>query len=61
MTFDTQEQKDLLIQIFNSVNIPASQIEKLYKLKKALEDAEIKKDKSYLIKNTPKRLEINYV
>ena len=42
MTFDTQEQKDLLIQIFNSVNIPASQIEKLYKLKKALEDAEIR-------------------
>ena len=46
MTFDTQEQKDILIQIFNSVNIPASQIEKLYELKKALEDAEIKKDKS---------------
>ena len=44
MTFDTQEQKDLLIQIFNSVNIPASQIEKLYELKKALEDAEVGSD-----------------
>ena len=41
MTFDTQEQKDLLIQIFNSVNIPASQIEKLYKLKKVLESANV--------------------
>jgi len=44
MIVDTQEQKDILIQIFNSVNIPASQIEKLYKLKKALEDAEVGSD-----------------
>ncbi|MBT9169532.1 MAG: hypothetical protein DDT19_02892 [Syntrophomonadaceae bacterium] len=41
MILDSQEQKELLLQIFNSVNIPASQIEILYELKKALEKAEI--------------------
>jgi len=44
MIVDTQEQKDILIQIFNSVNIPASQIEKLYELKKALENAKVGSD-----------------
>ena len=41
MVLDNQEQKDLLLQIFNAVNIPAQQIEKLYELKKALEGAKI--------------------
>lgn len=34
MVLDNEEQKTLLLQIFNAVNIPASQIEKLYELKK---------------------------
>lgn len=42
MILDSQEQKELLLQIFNAVNIPASQIERLFELKKALENAEIK-------------------
>lgn len=43
MTLDSQEQKDMLLQIFNSVNIPVAHIEKIYELKKALENAEVKK------------------
>ncbi|MBT9168177.1 MAG: hypothetical protein DDT19_01522 [Syntrophomonadaceae bacterium] len=45
MILDSREQKELLLQIFNSVNIPASQIEVLYELKKALESAEISEPK----------------
>ncbi|MBT9167487.1 MAG: hypothetical protein DDT19_00825 [Syntrophomonadaceae bacterium] len=45
MILDSEEQKNLLLQIFNSVNIPASQIEVFYELKKALESAGISKPK----------------
>jgi len=50
MTFDSEEQKVLLIQIFNSVNIPASQIERLYELKKALESASINDEEAVIEK-----------
>lgn len=42
MVLDSQEQKEILLKIFNSVNFPAAAIEKIYELKKALENAEIK-------------------
>ena len=42
MILDSVEQKTLLLQIFNSVNFPASALEQIYELKKALENAEVK-------------------
>ena len=44
MILDNEAQKILLLQIFNSVNIPVSAIEQIYELKKALESAEVKED-----------------
>jgi CRISPR/Cas system CSM-associated protein Csm2 small subunit len=45
MILDSEEQRELLLQIFQVINVPMSQIEKFYALKKAIENAEIKEVK----------------
>ena len=44
MILDSKKQKDLLLQIFNAVNVPVSVIEQVLELKKALESAGVKED-----------------
>jgi hypothetical protein len=43
MILDSEEQRELLLQIFRVINVPMAQIEKFYNLKVAVENAEIKK------------------
>jgi hypothetical protein len=45
MILDSEEQREILLQIFQVINVPMAQIEKFYALKKAIENAEIKEVK----------------
>jgi len=44
MILDSIEQKELLLQIFRVINVPGSRLEEFYKLKQAVENAEIQSD-----------------
>lgn len=42
MILDTQEQKEIILSLINSVQIPGNVLDKVYELKKAVETAEVK-------------------
>jgi CRISPR/Cas system CSM-associated protein Csm2 small subunit len=44
MILDSEEQRELLLQILQVINVPMAQIEKFYALKNSIANAEIKEE-----------------
>lgn len=45
MTFDTPEQKQIILELLASVNVPGKMIDTFYELKKAVEKAKVEEPK----------------